>query len=76
VKGASSIYFTMQKLFTKASQITKVSLFVPVSFVTGEGLAKNIGTLYGLCVVVLNDNSDKDTKDVGVVLFITSNTVS
>jgi hypothetical protein len=58
------------------NQITEGTLFSSVTFVTGEGLSRKIGTLYGLVAAVLDDDSDRGTGDVDVVLGTTSNTVT
>jgi hypothetical protein len=58
------------------NQITEGTLFSSLTFVTGEGLSQKIGTLYGLVAAVLDNDSDRGTGDVDVVLSTTSNTVS
>jgi hypothetical protein len=58
------------------NQITEGTLFSSLTFVTGEGLSRKIGTLYRLVAAVLDNDSDRGTGDVDVVLSTTSNTVS
>ena len=69
-------YFQKRLPDTKVNYITEEGLFASVSVVTGAGLTRKLGTLYGSVAAVLESDPTTNGEDVNVVLGTTSNTVN
>jgi hypothetical protein len=72
----SKAYFTKRLPDTKVNYICEGDVFASVSFVTGAGLTRKLGTLYGSVAAVLESDGTANAEDVNVVLGTTSNNVT